>query len=70
MRVNAKLQFGTRGSDLTYLMRKEAAVAAAAPALAPGMPYTIEGGSIQADMESRLSLAHPLYQLDNEMFSP
>ena len=68
MTVNAKMQFGTRGSDLTYIMRKEADVPGAVPALAPGMPYTVEGGSIQADMESRLSLAHPLYQLDNEMF--
>ena len=68
MKVNAKMQFGTRCSDLTYLMRKDADVPAVAPVLAPGMPYTVEGGSIQADMESRLSLAHPLYQLDNEMF--
>lgn len=67
MRINAKMQFGTRKGNLGYLLRKDAAVSAVAPALAPGMPYSVDGGSIHADIEARFSHTHALYQLDNEM---
>ena len=59
--------FGARDARLRYLIRDDAVVPAVAPPLAPGMPHSVEGGSIIADMESRLSHTHTLYQLDNEM---
>ena len=31
------------------------------------MPHSIDGGSIQADMGARLTHAHALFQMDNDM---
>jgi len=57
----------TRKASIDYLLRDDPVVPAAAPPLAPGMPHSVEGGSIQADMKARLTHAHALFQMDNDM---
>ena len=53
---------------LKYLIQENVIVSAAAPPLVNGMPHLVVGGGIIADMESRLSHTHALFQLDNEIF--
>ncbi len=49
-----------------YVVSKKAAVAAVAPPLLAGEPHSEEHvGSIEGDMIRRMSLAHPLFKVDN-----
>ena len=60
---------GTLETSLKYLMQENILVPATTPPLANGMPHSIIGGSIIADMESCISHTHALFQLDNELLS-
>ena len=62
--VHLSKMFGSRGCSLSYLIRADANVAAAAPPLMPNQPYTVSG-SIESDMTERLSHDHALFPMDN-----
>ena len=58
--------FGSRSASLDYLLRRDAVVPGAVPALQTGMPFSAVGGSIQADMKLCFLHNHPLYGNDND----
>ena len=60
-KVAISQRFGARKSNLSYVIRADAAVPNAAPALAAGQPHATEYGSIEAEMTARLSHTHTLF---------
>ena len=59
--------YDTRKASDDYLLLDDSVVPGAAPPLALGMPHSVDGGSIQADMRTRLTHDHALFQMDNDM---
>ena len=58
-------KIGSRTIPLAYVIRKDANVPTAAPALDPGFPHSAEHGSVEADLIARASHNHPLFRDDN-----
>lgn len=56
---------GVRTIPLAYVVRAEAEVPVAVPALASGQPYGEEYGSAEAELIARASHNHPLFREDN-----
>ena len=56
---------GVRMIPLAYVIRPEADVPAAAPALAAGEPYSLEHGSVEQELVARASHMHALFREDN-----
>ena len=56
---------GERTIPLAYVVRTEAEVPVAVPALANGQPYGEEYGSVEAELIARASHNHPLFREDN-----
>ena len=50
---------------LVYVIRPEAEVPVAAPALAGGEPYLLEHGSVEQELVARASHTHALFREDN-----
>ena len=50
---------------LAYVIRPEADVPMATPALAPGEPYSLEHGLVEQELVARASHMHVLFQEDN-----
>ena len=65
IRLHLRLVYGGRDSNLLYLIREDDAVPAPAPTTAAGLPHTADGGSVEGDLEMRLSHVHPLFDDDN-----
>ena len=61
----ADQRIGARMCPLSYVLRDDANVPAAAPALAPGVPYSAIHGSIKDEMVARYSHTHALFSTDN-----
>ena len=57
---------GDRTIPLTYVIREEVDVPAAAPDLANGKPHSTEHGSVEMELVARASHDHPLYRTDNQ----
>ena len=51
---------------LSYVIREDAAVPAAVPALAQNQPHSTQQGSVEADMIARASHTHALFRNDNK----
>lgn len=51
---------------LSYVIRAEAIVPAAAPPRAPGQAYSVVHGSIADELAARLSHEHPMFSTDNK----
>ena len=58
--------YGVRKCPMGYVIRTDPDVPVAAPPLAPSQLYSIEHGSLKAEMIARVSHGHALYKLDNE----
>ena len=56
---------GQRNTPLSYVLRESDVVPAAAPALAPNQPHSIEHGSMEQEMIERMSHNHALFRDDN-----
>ena len=56
---------GVRMIPLAYVIRPEADVPAAAPALAAGEPYSLEHGSVEQELVVRALHTHALFREDN-----
>jgi hypothetical protein len=56
---------GTRTVPLSYVIRPEADVPAAAPPLAPNQPHSAEHGSVEDELVARASHDHALFRDDN-----
>ena len=56
---------GVRMIPLAYVIRPEADVPVAAPALAAGEPYSLEHGSVEQELVARASHMHALFREDN-----
>ena len=63
--VHSSQVFGDRKSNLSYIIREDAAFPEVAPSLLLNQPNSVEAGSIQAEMTTRLSQNHQLLQNDN-----
>jgi hypothetical protein len=57
---------GVRNVPIVYVIRDEAAMPAAVPALMAGQPHSTEAGSVEMELTLRSSHVHPLFQEDNE----
>jgi hypothetical protein len=57
---------GVRNVPIIYVIREEAAVPAAVPALMAGQPHSTEAGSMEMELTLRASHVRPLYREDNE----
>lgn len=58
-------KIGVRNAPLSYVIREDATVPAAAPAIATGQPHSIDHGSVRGEMIARLSHTHALFRDDN-----
>jgi hypothetical protein len=57
---------GVRMVPLSYVIREDAVVPAAVPALAQNQPHSTQHGSVEADMIARASHTHALFRYDNK----
>jgi len=57
---------GVRDIPLAYVIRELEVPPVALPPLATGMPHSTEAGSVQYELISRASHAHPNYRSDND----
>ena len=57
---------GVRCIPLSYVIRDDVAVPAAAPALLPNLPHSEEHGSVQGELVARASHDHALFRDDNQ----
>jgi hypothetical protein len=64
--IHLEKTLGVRDIPMSYLVRPDVAVPAAAPALQAGRPYSDVHGSIVNELVARASHAHTLYDTDNE----
>ena len=56
---------GVRNIPLTYVIRASVEVANPPPALAVDKPYSVEHGSVEAELIARANHTHPLFREDN-----
>lgn len=56
---------GVRDIQLAYVLRTDATVPAAAPALAANHPHSVDHGSVEAELVARATHTHPLFKDDN-----
>ena len=56
---------GVRDVPIVYVIREEAEVPAAAPALMAGQPHSTEAGSVEMELTNRASHIHALFREDN-----
>ena len=56
---------GVQTIPLSYVIRADADVPAATPALAPGQPHSTEHGSVKDELVARASHTHALFRDDN-----
>jgi hypothetical protein len=56
---------GARSVPLTYIIRKNVAIADPLPSLVQDKPYSADNGSLEAEMVATASHSHSLYRIDN-----